>query len=121
MQRLIKPMRLSFLVLVCLLASGAAEAVTPAGAGASADDLRGPVAAQPLQPAPTPLDSHLPNASFAGDSALGQTDAGQCRLACARTYYFCLASEGATGCPENWSQCASSCARGPAPLPPGAE
>jgi len=44
-------------------------------------------------------------------SAAGQpvADVGQCRRTCARSYYFCLASDSPDDCGPTWSQCASSC------------
>jgi hypothetical protein len=38
-------------------------------------------------------------------------DPGQCRLACAHSYYFCLAGENAEACPGNWTQCLTTCGR----------
>jgi hypothetical protein len=36
-------------------------------------------------------------------------DAHQCRIACARPYYFCLAGQETGVCPVNWSRCVASC------------
>lgn len=35
-------------------------------------------------------------------------DTGQCRAACARSYYFCTAG-GDDTCPGNWAQCNARC------------
>ena len=35
--------------------------------------------------------------------------AGQCRLSCAQSYYFCLSTEGAEDCGSNWGQCRARC------------
>lgn len=35
--------------------------------------------------------------------------AGQCRLACAQTYYFCLAGDAPDECPAAWTQCRVGC------------
>ncbi|MDI1364450.1 MAG: hypothetical protein PSX79_06200 [bacterium] len=34
-------------------------------------------------------------------------DAGQCRAACARSYYFCSGDDD--GCPSRWAQCNARC------------
>lgn len=36
-------------------------------------------------------------------------EAGQCRLTCAQSYYFCLASDGAEDCAPTWGQCRARC------------
>ncbi|ALL12426.1 hypothetical protein [Caulobacter henricii] len=35
-------------------------------------------------------------------------DAGQCRAACARSYYFCKAGDDDI-CPSQWAQCTARC------------
>ncbi len=35
--------------------------------------------------------------------------AGQCRLSCAQSYYFCLAGELSDDCPSTWGQCRAAC------------
>lgn len=44
--------------------------------------------------------------------------AGQCRMSCAREYYFCLSGEAAQECPTAWGQCRNAC-DAPSPLQPG--
>jgi hypothetical protein len=53
--------------------------------------------------------------SVAGQPA---ADVGQCRRSCARSYYFCLASDSPDDCGPTWSQCASSCSGPSYSLPP---
>jgi hypothetical protein len=36
-------------------------------------------------------------------------DSGQCRAACARPYYFCLANDDTGSCPQTWSRCLVAC------------
>lgn len=47
----------------------------------------------PLPPASTPIGGM----------------AQQCRMACAQTYYFCLAGMDADECASSWSQCRAGC------------
>ena len=35
--------------------------------------------------------------------------AGQCRLSCAQSYYFCLSGDGGDDCPATWGQCRAAC------------
>jgi hypothetical protein len=55
------------------------------------------------------------------DPALGVPDTSQCRRSCAQTYYFCLSTEGASDCPENWTSCLAGCGRDPQPSTLGDE
>ena len=67
----------------------------------------GPVRVQPslaLRAGPLPIASVAP------------VDAGECREACARPYYFCLARENDGGCPQDWSHCLTACDE-PPPAP----
>ncbi|CAN5756645.1 hypothetical protein BH11PSE1_BH11PSE1_23600 [soil metagenome] len=48
-----------------------------------------------------PLRS-LPDTPVAGE-------AGQCRLSCAQSYYFCLAGDGSDDCAPTWGQCRAAC------------
>jgi hypothetical protein len=103
----------AFIALACL-AAGLADAATKGRASltaparpAAARALRGPIDAAVSPPIKTaalrglsPLPSPTPSAP----------DAEQCRLACAQSYYFCAADEGATSdCPESWSSCTAGC------------
>lgn len=36
-------------------------------------------------------------------------DAGQCRIGCAQTYYFCAAADASDECSATWAQCRASC------------
>ena len=38
-----------------------------------------------------------------------RVDPGQCRMTCARTYYFCAAGESAEDCSTGWAQCRAGC------------
>lgn len=44
----------------------------------------------------------LPDTPVAGE-------AGQCRLSCAQSYYFCLSGDGGDDCPATWGQCRAAC------------
>jgi hypothetical protein len=69
--------------------------------------LRGPQSPVPaIKPAPAP-----PLSSWAS-SAYGAppSDPGECRTGCAHSYYFCLAGEDASSCPQSWTSCQSACA-----------
>ncbi len=61
--------------------------------------------ALPVLAAAKPLASPLP------------ADVGQCRLDCARSYYFCLAGDDADSCGPTWASCLSAC-NAPAPTAP---
>jgi hypothetical protein len=86
------------------------QAATPAG-------LRGPQAAAAKTPAPRPRPLALaalpPLPQPPGASPLAGVDPNQCRAACARTYYFCLAGENAEACPEPWTRCVVDCTHPP--------
>jgi hypothetical protein len=36
-------------------------------------------------------------------------DAGQCRMSCAQTYYFCRAGDHPDDCAGPWGQCVATC------------
>ena len=115
-------MRFAALALVCLVLSGAADAATqPAWPPTPKPPAEGMRSLLEAAPTPAPLSAYTPAVSFIGDSALGQMDASQCRQSCAHTYFFCLSTEGAGDCPENWTSCLASCSRSSGPLPTGAE
>lgn len=68
--------------------------------------------AEAAPPAPTasPAISRTPPA--VGPSALASIspqNASDCRLACAGSYYFCLAGEDSQACPTQWTRCLSDC------------
>ena len=76
-------------------------------------------AATPATPAPLPppIQSKAPLAFFAADGQPQAQSVQECRLGCARTYYFCLAGGDAPSCPQNWTSCRATCARNSGPLP----
>jgi hypothetical protein len=80
--------------------------------------LRGAiVASQPVpnrSPAPPPpaLDALGARSLFLPTPIASAPVGGapqQCRLACAQTYYFCLASDFPDQCPISWGQCRAGC------------
>ncbi len=85
-------------VLALLLVSLALA--SPAGADQKPAPKRAPPAAVVPQTALQPL---IPLASSRPGG-----DAGQCRAACARSYYFCTAG-GDEICPSQWAQCNARC------------
>ncbi|MFN3521795.1 MAG: hypothetical protein ACK4YQ_06070 [Phenylobacterium sp.] len=104
--------REAVLILSLILAAASAQAQTAAPlrgarpALAAASPPQGAETEAAPSPAPAPA---APLASAASPpAALGDT-AGQCRLSCAQSYYFCLASELADDCPGAWSQCRAAC------------
>ncbi|HLI67969.1 MAG TPA: hypothetical protein VKU90_16510 [Caulobacteraceae bacterium] len=60
-------------------------------------------------PAPAPLAALPPAIATTATASTAETDPGQCRAACARPYYFCLAGGAPESCPEAWSRCVSGC------------
>ncbi|HEY3695720.1 hypothetical protein [Phenylobacterium sp.] len=92
---------LAFLLLALLAAAPAAaqekhgrmRVIPPSPLSA----LRG--AAAPATPISTPPQPLTPQAG----------DPGQCRIACARSYYFCLAGDDAETCAPSWGQCRGAC------------
>ena len=138
------------LILAGVAACGAADAAIPkapktpppvadtsAVAGANTIGLRGAVAITPtLLPAASSKSSTTrlaasrliaqlpplaPPRSLIGDAALGDTDKGQCRMACAHAYYLCSAGGDSGDCPGNWSVCLAGCSPSARPLPSVAE
>jgi hypothetical protein len=75
--------------------------------------------ARPAKPASaSPVPANTP-ASLTG-TALAASNAsaipagpGQCRAACAHSYYFCLSGQDADSCAQTWSSCLTDCARDP--------
>jgi DMSO/TMAO reductase YedYZ molybdopterin-dependent catalytic subunit len=117
-------MRPSAPLLALLAAVALALAAGPAAAatrGAEAGDapapkramLRGPQSAAPTHPAAAPAKAPpLPlSAPIQSLASRVPADAGQCRLACAQTYYFCLADAGPETCPDGWTRCLAGCSR----------
>ena len=51
--------------------------------------------------------SFIPLRSFSDTPVAGE--AGQCRLSCAQSYYFCLSGDGGDDCPATWGQCRAAC------------
>ena len=49
----------------------------------------------------------IPLRSLSDTPVAGQ--AGQCRLSCAQSYYFCLSGDGGDDCPATWGQCRAAC------------
>lgn len=102
--------REAVLILSLILAAASAQAQTAAplrGARPALAAASPPQGAE-TEAAPSPAPA-APLASAASPpAALGDT-AGQCRLSCAQSYYFCLASELADDCPGAWSQCRAAC------------
>jgi hypothetical protein len=69
--------------------------------------------------APPPLASPVatPIATLPLPFTPQASEPGQCRMACAQSYYFCLAGDDAETCAPSWGQCLSSCT-GPPLTPP---
>ncbi len=125
-------MRMAAIIAVLVIAAPALAAPATslrviAGPTASSDaGLRGAESATgvvtapaptPPAPLPPPIQSKAPLAFFAANAQPAAQDVQACRLGCARSYYFCLASEDAPSCPQNWTSCRADCARNSAPLP----
>ena len=100
---------LCFAALAVLLVGAAPVQPPPPAKSVAASGLRG---AQTAKTAKTPPPALLASASPPpGDGSSLPADPGQCREACAHTYYFCLAGEDAPSCPQNWSSCLIACNR----------
>lgn len=83
------------------------------GAQDAAGRERGTLRTASNLPSPAPISPARP---LAPPSPPGG-DAGQCRMACARDYYFCLSGEATAECPSAWGQCRNSCDAPAAPVP----
>jgi hypothetical protein len=70
-----------------------------------------------LPPLPPPIQSKAPLSFFAAAAQPAARGAGECRQACAHSYYFCLAGGDAPSCPQEWTSCRSDCSRDSHPLP----
>jgi hypothetical protein len=72
--------------------------------------LRGPAAPDDTPdaaPPPPPLTALQPLLQPLASPVQG--DPGRCRLTCASSYYFCLASDAPEDCSPAWSQCRAGC------------
>ena len=112
------------LALLMILFAWSAPGVTPASAAEArkppapvavkpetSAGLRGPMSVDRNKPAKAPpLASAIPPGAGLVTSSAGG-DPAQCRLACAHSYYFCLAGENADACSGNWTQCLTACSR----------
>jgi hypothetical protein len=121
---LLVPPLLVLCCLVGLLVNSAAEAAMPGRIASAAPaakplpNLRGTQTAPrpvPVLVRPTLLTLATPYASpmtpRPGYGPVAEAGAGsQCRLSCAQSYYFCLASDSPEHCPGSFSQCANTCA-----------
>jgi len=87
-------------ILVLLLVSLALA--SPAGA----DQKPAPKKAPPPAVVAVPQTALQPLIPLASSRPGG--DAGQCRAACARSYYFCKAGDDDI-CPSQWAQCNARC------------
>ena len=119
-------MRRVALIVVLVLAAGAAGAATrPRQAGLRGAEVSSAAAATATAKLSTTLSPISPqlttDAGHAAASPFSLPDDGQCRERCARTYYFCLSTDGASDCPQDWSSCLADCSRGQRPLPLGNE
>jgi hypothetical protein len=102
------------LAAVAILVAGAAPdgapvhraRLAPANA-AAANGLRGAQGVHGGRAPAQPPILHASLPALAPPAAV--IDPRQCRMACARPYYFCLAGEDAGSCPQTWSQCLSAC------------
>src|SRR5579871_6779625 len=63
-----------------------------------------PRARPPVKAAPAPIATPIAQAAPA-------IDLGQCRLGCARAYYFCLDNDDMDACAPTWTTCRADCAR----------
>ncbi|MFZ5668134.1 MAG: hypothetical protein ACOY4K_01435 [Pseudomonadota bacterium] len=101
-------MRPAAVLLVLALAVAAPSAAQEMGRIGSvsppAAALRGPMEAAPKPPA----DLAVPAPALPAAPIRVADGSRQCRLACARAYYFCLADE-ADICAPNWSRCTARC------------
>jgi hypothetical protein len=74
----------------------------------AASGLRGALGAKPAKPpaAAAPITAaSLPASNVSAIAA----DPGQCRLACAHRYYFCLSAQDPAYCPQSWTSCLNDC------------
>lgn len=60
-------------------------------------------------PTPTPALTLPAGPGPAGLVSLPPAEPAECRRACARSYYFCLAEDSPDACGPTWGQCRSAC------------
>lgn len=98
---------LPLVALILVLAAPALAA--PALRGSQSADPPAPVGASAPQTPAVDLAPQLPiPLRTLAETPVGG-EAGQCRLTCAQSYYFCLASDGAEDCAPTWGQCRAKC------------
>jgi hypothetical protein len=104
-------MRRAVLPIALSLALATSAGAQPKGrltvAPAAKAGLRGSMTAQPLAADMPPMT--LPRPAYGVSATAAAQDPGQCRLACAQRYYFCLAGDMADDCPSTWGQCRAAC------------
>lgn len=104
---------LPFVALILVLASpaGAQPQAAPTLRGSQSADTPAPVGPSAPRPGTPAVDLApqvpIPLRTLAETPVGGE--AGQCRLTCAQSYYFCLATEGAEDCGPTWGQCRAKC------------
>ena len=91
--------------------------------GSTTPDTPAPVARKPapvlapfgLASAPRPAGFSPAPQTFTSSlaTAAAKPDVGQCRTACAHTYYFCLSGSINIDCADSWSQCLTDCSHPP--------
>jgi hypothetical protein len=119
-------MRILAVAVLCLLISGPADAATRPAATpakpASAEGLRGSLG---VVAKPAPISLIKPGVAGPGRIAslapLDPFDHADCRRNCSHTYFFCLQTDGAAQCPQDWTRCTAACSRPARPLPSLAE
>lgn len=99
-------MRAALFLLAIALAATPALAQQKVAAPKLRGSLSTPVQ-QPGVPAVDPVAALPP--LLAPLASAPQADASRCRLTCASSYYFCLATESPEECPTAWGQCRASC------------
>lgn len=104
--------RLALLVLTLALAGPAgaqqAPAASPTLRGSQSVETSSAEPASTVEAARAALaQSTIPLRSLPGTPVTGA--AGQCRLSCAQSYYFCLSGDGGDDCPATWGQCRAAC------------
>jgi hypothetical protein len=104
---------LACIVLIGLMAVAGppvARAAAPAAGESGAPRRSAPRIIAPPKPRPAkPKPFRLPVAY--APPTRPKADAGQCRLSCDRSLYFCEASDDADQCGGSWTQCRAACGR----------
>ena len=105
-------MRLAIPLCILLLsASPSAASATPRRPAADAAGLRGEVSTDAPADAPSAAAAKQRKPATASLATSPPADSGQCRLACAHTYYQCLSGDDAERCPQEWTLCLAACSR----------